>query len=63
VHFSRLWQPQGKRAEVCQLLAEIYGWFIDGELGGSASFRTGIKAQDGWRSLTGERPRSTLAAI
>jgi predicted ATPase len=27
---SRLWQPQGKRAEARQLLAEIYGWFTEG---------------------------------
>jgi hypothetical protein len=63
VHLSRLWQHQGKRAEACQLLAEVYGWFTDGELGASASFRTGVKAQGGWRGLTGERPRGALAAI
>jgi predicted ATPase len=27
---SRLWQQQGKRAEARQLLAPIYGWFIEG---------------------------------
>ena len=27
---SRLWQQQGKRAEVYQLLAEVYGWFTEG---------------------------------
>jgi predicted ATPase len=27
---SRLWQRQGKRDEVRQLLAEVYGWFTDG---------------------------------
>jgi predicted ATPase len=27
---SRLWQPQGKRAEARQLLEPIYGWFTEG---------------------------------
>jgi predicted ATPase len=27
---SRLWQPQGKRAEARQLLAEVYGWLTEG---------------------------------
>src|SRR4029453_9562904 len=27
---ARLWQQQGKRAEAHQLLADIYGWFIEG---------------------------------
>jgi predicted ATPase len=27
---SRLWQQQGKRAEACKLLAEVYGWFTEG---------------------------------
>jgi len=27
---SRLWQQQGKKAEVRHLLAEIYGWFTEG---------------------------------
>ena len=27
---SRLWQQQGKRAEACELLAPIYGWFTEG---------------------------------
>jgi class 3 adenylate cyclase len=27
---SRLWQRQGKKAEACQLLAEVYGWFTEG---------------------------------
>jgi predicted ATPase len=27
---SRLWQQQGKRAKVRQLLAPIYGWFTEG---------------------------------
>ncbi len=27
---SRLWQPQGKRAEAYQFLTEIYGWFTEG---------------------------------
>jgi predicted ATPase len=27
---SRLWQQQGKRAEVYPLLAEVYGWFTEG---------------------------------
>jgi alkylhydroperoxidase family enzyme len=27
---GRLWQQQGKRAEACQLLAEIYAWFTEG---------------------------------
>lgn len=26
---GRLCQQQGKRAEACQLLAEIYGWFTE----------------------------------
>ena len=25
-----LWQKQGKRAEACELLAAIYGWFSEG---------------------------------
>jgi len=27
---SRLWQRQGKQEEARKLLAEIYGWFIEG---------------------------------
>jgi class 3 adenylate cyclase/predicted ATPase len=27
---ARLWQQQGKRAEACDLLAPIYGWFTEG---------------------------------
>jgi predicted ATPase len=27
---SRLWQRQGKRTEARELLAEIYGWFMEG---------------------------------
>ena len=27
---SRLWQQQGKGAEARELLAEIYGWFVEG---------------------------------
>jgi hypothetical protein len=27
---ARLWQRQGKRAEARELLAPIYGWFIEG---------------------------------
>jgi adenylate cyclase len=27
---ARLWQRQGKRADTCQLLAEVYGWFTEG---------------------------------
>jgi predicted ATPase len=27
---SRLWQRQGKRAEACELLAEVYNWFTEG---------------------------------
>ena len=27
---SRLWQQQGKREEAHKMLAEIYGWFIEG---------------------------------
>jgi predicted ATPase len=27
---SRLWQRQGKRAAARELLAPIYGWFIEG---------------------------------
>jgi predicted ATPase len=30
ISLSRLWQQQGKRADVCQLLAPIYGWFTEG---------------------------------
>jgi predicted ATPase len=27
---ARLWQQQGKQAEAYELLAPIYGWFIEG---------------------------------
>jgi len=27
---SRLWQSQGKKEEVRQMLAELYGWFTEG---------------------------------
>ena len=27
---ARLWQRQGKRAEACELLAPVYGWFTEG---------------------------------
>jgi predicted ATPase len=27
---ARLWQQQGKRADACQMLAEVYGWFSEG---------------------------------
>jgi predicted ATPase len=27
---SRLWQRQGKRAEACELLAPVCGWFTEG---------------------------------
>ena len=27
---ARLWQQQGKRAEVYALLAPVYGWFTEG---------------------------------
>jgi len=27
---ARLWQQQGKRAQACELLAKIYGWFTEG---------------------------------
>lgn len=27
---ARLWQDQGKRAEARDLLAPLYGWFIEG---------------------------------
>jgi predicted ATPase len=27
---SRLWQKQGKKKGACQMLGEIYGWFIEG---------------------------------
>jgi len=27
---SRLWQHQGKRTEVYELLAPVYGWFTEG---------------------------------
>ncbi|HEV8714947.1 MAG TPA: hypothetical protein VGX03_19220 [Candidatus Binatia bacterium] len=27
---SQLWKEQGKKAEACQILAEIYGWFTEG---------------------------------
>jgi predicted ATPase len=30
ISLSRLWQQQGKRIEVCALLAPIYGWFTEG---------------------------------
>ena len=30
MRLSRLWQQQGKRDEAHQVLAEIYGWFIEG---------------------------------
>jgi predicted ATPase/DNA-binding winged helix-turn-helix (wHTH) protein len=30
VSLSRHWKQQGKRAEACQLLGEIYGWFTEG---------------------------------
>jgi len=30
VSLSRLWQQQGKRAEACELLTPIYGWFTEG---------------------------------
>src|SRR4030095_1108998 len=27
---ARLWQRQGKRAEACRMLAEVYAWFTEG---------------------------------
>jgi predicted ATPase len=30
VSLGRLWQRQGKRAEACELLTPIYGWFTEG---------------------------------
>ena len=27
---ARLWQRQGKRAEACRMLVEVYGWFTEG---------------------------------
>jgi predicted ATPase len=27
---ARLWAEQGKRAEACDLLAPVYGWFTEG---------------------------------
>jgi class 3 adenylate cyclase/predicted ATPase len=30
MNLARLWQQQGKRAEACELLAPIYGWFTEG---------------------------------
>jgi predicted ATPase len=30
VSFARLWRDQGRRAEACDLLAPIYGWFTEG---------------------------------
>jgi tetratricopeptide (TPR) repeat protein len=27
---ARLWRDQGKRAEACDLLAPVYGWFTEG---------------------------------
>jgi class 3 adenylate cyclase/predicted ATPase len=30
VSLGRLWQQDGKRDEVCELLAPVYGWFIEG---------------------------------
>jgi predicted ATPase len=28
--FARLWRDQGRRAEACDLLAPVYGWFTEG---------------------------------
>src|SRR5262249_49648954 len=30
ISLTRLWQRQGKRAEACELLAPVYGWFTEG---------------------------------
>ena len=30
MRLSWLWEGQGKRAEACQLLAEVYSWFTEG---------------------------------
>jgi tetratricopeptide (TPR) repeat protein len=30
LRLARLWQQQGKRAEACQLLTQVYGWFTEG---------------------------------
>ena len=30
ISLGRLWQKQGRRAEACELLAAIYGWFSEG---------------------------------
>ena len=27
---ARLWRDQGRRAEACELLASVYGWFTEG---------------------------------
>ena len=27
---ARLWQQQGRRAEACELLTPVYGWFTEG---------------------------------
>jgi len=27
---ARLWQRQGKRADACRMLAEVYDWFTEG---------------------------------
>ena len=27
---ARLWQRQGKRADACLMLAEVYDWFTEG---------------------------------
>ena len=56
---SRLWQQQGKRAEACELLAPIYGWFTEGfdtadlQEGQGAARRTG-------RVSTSDRTCGTL---
>jgi predicted ATPase len=30
VSLCRLWQQQGKRADACELLTLVYGWFTEG---------------------------------
>jgi tetratricopeptide (TPR) repeat protein len=30
LRLARLWRDQGKRAEACELLAPVYGWFTEG---------------------------------
>jgi predicted ATPase len=49
---SRLWQHQGKRAEACELLAPIYGWFTEGF--DTADLQEAKALLASWRDNTGE---------